>query len=140
MDINGRPNHIEDALTSMYKNQWFTWTDSKNKIYANLRLTEKIENPRAEIKPKTKPNNDPFSKSPIAIINIPIVAIAIAIHTFVEIFSLRNKKPNNAVIKGIAARHKSVIAAVVFVIDQINDIIAIARPTLPIAPDNPIFK
>ena len=42
MDINGRPNHIEDALTSMYKNQWFTWTDSKNKIYANLRLTEKI--------------------------------------------------------------------------------------------------
>ena len=42
MDINGRPNHIEDALTSMYKNQWFTWTDSKNKIYANLRLTEKV--------------------------------------------------------------------------------------------------
>ena len=38
----GRPNHIEDALCLMNGNQWFTWTDSKNKIYANLRLTEKI--------------------------------------------------------------------------------------------------
>ena len=37
-----RPTHIEDALVSMHKNQWFTWTDSKNKIYANLRLTEKV--------------------------------------------------------------------------------------------------
>ncbi len=26
----------------MHTNQWFTWTDSKNKIYANLRLTEKV--------------------------------------------------------------------------------------------------
>ena len=38
----GRPNHIEDALVKMHDNQWFTWTDSKNKIYANLRLTEKV--------------------------------------------------------------------------------------------------
>jgi hypothetical protein len=37
-----RPNHIEDALIQMHSNQWFTWTDSKNKIYANLRLTEKV--------------------------------------------------------------------------------------------------
>jgi len=37
-----RPNHIEDALCQMNENQWFTWTDSKNKIYANLRLTEKV--------------------------------------------------------------------------------------------------
>jgi len=37
-----RPSHIEDALVRMNTNQWFTWTDSKNKIYANLRLTEKI--------------------------------------------------------------------------------------------------
>ena len=37
-----RPNHIEDALVKIYPKQWFTWTDSKNKIYANLRLTEKI--------------------------------------------------------------------------------------------------
>ena len=37
-----RPTHIEDALVNMHTNQWFTWTDSKNKIYANLRLTEKV--------------------------------------------------------------------------------------------------
>ena len=40
--ITGRPNHIEDALVKIHIRQWFTWTDSKNKIYANLRLTEKV--------------------------------------------------------------------------------------------------
>jgi|TARA_R110002096_G_scaffold221830_2_gene410709 hypothetical protein len=39
---NGRPNHIESALIVIHTGQWFTWTDSKNKIYANLRLTEKV--------------------------------------------------------------------------------------------------
>ena len=37
-----RPNHIEQALIHIHSGQWFTWTDSKNKIYANLRLTEKV--------------------------------------------------------------------------------------------------
>ena len=37
-----RPNHIEDALVKIHSGQWFTWTDSKNKIYANLLLTDKI--------------------------------------------------------------------------------------------------
>ena len=37
-----RPNHIENALIKMHSGQWFTWTDSKNKIYANLRLSEKV--------------------------------------------------------------------------------------------------
>ena len=41
-DTNGRPNHIEDALVSLNAGQWFTWTDSKNKIYDNLKLSEKI--------------------------------------------------------------------------------------------------
>ena len=41
-DMRGRPNHIEDALVSLNAGQWFTWTDSKNKIYANLKLSEKI--------------------------------------------------------------------------------------------------
>ena len=39
---NDRPKHIEDALCQMHKNQWFGWTDSKNKIYANLKLSEKV--------------------------------------------------------------------------------------------------
>ena len=41
-DMRGKPNHIEDALVKFHKNQWFGWTDSKNKIYANLKLSEKI--------------------------------------------------------------------------------------------------
>jgi hypothetical protein len=36
MDINGRPNHIEDYLVSLHTGQWFGWSDSKNKIYSNL--------------------------------------------------------------------------------------------------------
>ena len=43
MNINtGEPDHIEDYLASLHKGQWFGWSDSKNKIYANLRLTEKV--------------------------------------------------------------------------------------------------
>ena len=38
----GRPNNIEDALITMHDNQWFGWTDSSNKIYANLKLSDKI--------------------------------------------------------------------------------------------------
>ena len=37
-----RPTHIEQALMRMHKGQWFTWTDPSNKIYANVRLTEKM--------------------------------------------------------------------------------------------------
>ena len=36
MDDNGRPNHIEDYLVTVRTGQWFGWSDSKNKIYANL--------------------------------------------------------------------------------------------------------
>jgi hypothetical protein len=42
MREDGRPNHIEHALVKMHSNQWFGWTDSKNKIYANLKLSDKI--------------------------------------------------------------------------------------------------
>ena len=31
-----RPTHIEDYLVNVRKGQWFGWSDSKNKIYANL--------------------------------------------------------------------------------------------------------
>tara|TARA_Y100001937_G_C7007230_1_gene279243 strand:- start:14 stop:295 length:282 start_codon:yes stop_codon:yes gene_type:complete len=36
MDINGRANHIEDYLARLHQGQWFGWSDSKNKVYANL--------------------------------------------------------------------------------------------------------
>ena len=34
--ITGRPDHIEDYLVKVRIGQWFGWSDSKNKIYANL--------------------------------------------------------------------------------------------------------
>ena len=36
MDLKGRADHIEDFLVSYRDGQWFGWSDSKNKIYANL--------------------------------------------------------------------------------------------------------
>ena len=53
----------------------------------------------------------------IAIINIPSAAIIMDNHTFIEIFSFKNKNPNKAVIKGIAAKQSNVIAAEVLVIE-----------------------
>jgi len=38
MDINGRPDSIQDYLVTVRTGQWFGWTDSKNKIYANLEV------------------------------------------------------------------------------------------------------
>ena len=34
--ITGRPDHIEDFLVTVRTGQWFGWSDSKNKVYANL--------------------------------------------------------------------------------------------------------
>ena len=31
-----RPTHIEDYLVQLHPGQWFGWSDSKNKVYANL--------------------------------------------------------------------------------------------------------
>ena len=63
MRDDGRPDHIEDALIVLHNKQWFTWTDSKNKIYANLRLTEKIgingnlvDNPITELPSESEVN------------------------------------------------------------------------------------
>ena len=36
MDFKGRADHIEDYLVSYRGGQWVGWSDSKNKIYANL--------------------------------------------------------------------------------------------------------
>ena len=42
MDKNGRYTHIEDVLVHLHTGQWFGWSDSSNKVYANLILHEKI--------------------------------------------------------------------------------------------------
>ena len=36
MDDNGRANHIENYLVTVRTGQWFGWTNSKDKTYANL--------------------------------------------------------------------------------------------------------
>ena len=36
MEDSGRYNHIEDVLVNLHNGQWFGWSDSKNKVYANL--------------------------------------------------------------------------------------------------------
>ena len=36
MRLDGRADHIEDYLITVRTGQWFGWSDSSNKIYANL--------------------------------------------------------------------------------------------------------
>ena len=108
--------------------------------FLHLNETEKIENPTADARPNNKPLIDPKEELPIAMITTPMDATNIAIQTLIDIFSFKNKKPNKAVIKGIAAKHNNVIATVVFVMDQIKVILAVPSPIPPIIPDIPIFK
>ena len=85
--------------------------------FLHLKVTEKIEKPIEEVKPNTKPTNDFSPVLPRAIIIMPTVAIIIDTQTLREIFSLKNKKANNAVKNGIAAKQSKVIAALVLVIE-----------------------
>ena len=36
MRIDGRAENLEDFLVNHKSGQWFTWSDTKNKIYANI--------------------------------------------------------------------------------------------------------
>ena len=108
--------------------------------FLHLKDTEKTEKPIEAVRPNTNPIKDFSLVLPSAIITIPAVAIKIEIQTFKEIFSFKNKKANNAVKKGIAAKHSNVTAALVLVIEYIKVIIATPKPDPPMTPDNPIFK
>ena len=35
-ELTSRPDHIEDVLVKLHTGQWFGWSDSKDKVYANL--------------------------------------------------------------------------------------------------------
>ena len=108
--------------------------------FRHLNVTEKTAKPIDEVIPNTNPIKEVSAVLPIAIITIPTVAISMDIHTFKEIFSLKNKKANKAVKKGIAAKHNNVIAALVFVIENMKEIIATPNPDPPIKPEIPILK
>ena len=54
-----RPNHIERYLSTVKSGQWFGWTDSKNKIYANLKILDGSAKPsEAEINAGLKAMQD----------------------------------------------------------------------------------
>tara|TARA_B100000965_G_scaffold313097_1_gene272969 strand:+ start:304 stop:699 length:396 start_codon:yes stop_codon:yes gene_type:complete len=108
-------------------------------LFLHLKVTEKIEKPKAEARPKIRPSNVFFSTLPNAITVMPNEATKIDIHTVIEIFSFKNINPRRAVINGIAAKHNNVTAADVLEIDQMKVIIAVARPTPPSIPEIPIF-
>ena len=38
MDNNSRYDQIEDVLVTLHSGQWFGWSDSTNKVYANLEI------------------------------------------------------------------------------------------------------
>ena len=48
MDSNNRPNHIEDYLARLHSGQWFGWSDSKNKVYANLVILDSSKSKPSE--------------------------------------------------------------------------------------------
>ena len=43
-----RPEHIEDVLVHLHSGQWFGWSDSKNKVYANIVIHGDQEKPTEE--------------------------------------------------------------------------------------------
>jgi len=43
-----RAEHIEDVLVQTHSGQWFGWSDSKNKVYANLVIHGDQEKPTQE--------------------------------------------------------------------------------------------
>ena len=59
--------------------------------FLHLSVTENIEKPIEDVRPKINPNKEFFSVLPKAMIIIPIVAITIDIQTLIEIFSFKNK-------------------------------------------------
>jgi len=43
-----KPEHIEDVLVNLHSGQWFGWSDSKNKVYANLVIHSGDDKPTQE--------------------------------------------------------------------------------------------
>ena len=43
-----KPEHIEDILVHLHSGQWFGWSDSTNKVYANLVIHSADDKPTQE--------------------------------------------------------------------------------------------
>ena len=57
----GRADHIEDYLITVREGQWFGWSDSKNKVYANLVVHDEGSKPsEADVNAGLKKLQDDF--------------------------------------------------------------------------------
>ena len=57
----GRADHIEDYLVKVRTGQWFGWSDSKNKVYANLIVHDGSSKPsEADVNAGLKKLQDDF--------------------------------------------------------------------------------
>ena len=92
-----------------------------------------------EINPLIKPNSVPVSLLSKDIKIIPEAAIIMANNVLFEIFSFKKIYASKAAIKGIAPNIIKVTAAVVVVIENTNEILAIPRHVPPIKPEKPIL-
>ena len=70
----------------------------------------------------------------------PKKAMNIEIKVILRKLSFKKIYPSTAAINGITANIKSVTAAVVIVIENINPVIAVPKLKPPIKPDIPIFE
>tara|TARA_B100000902_G_scaffold261674_1_gene247953 strand:+ start:591 stop:923 length:333 start_codon:yes stop_codon:yes gene_type:complete len=63
----GRADHIEDYLVTVREGQWFGWSDSKNKVYANLIVHDGGSKPsEAEVNSGLKKLQDDFDAADYA--------------------------------------------------------------------------
>ena len=62
--IYDRPSHIEDVLIHIHPGQWFGWSDSSNKTYANLVIHSKVNRvPVSYDKPSESSLNTALAKA-----------------------------------------------------------------------------
>ena len=62
-----RPKHYSEIVHQLHPGGWFYWADSKNKVYENLRLVEKVYDQEAY----AKNPNGPLVMKPNPIKNLP---------------------------------------------------------------------
>ena len=62
-----KPEHIEDVLVHLHSGQWFGWSDSKNKVYANLVIHSADNKPTQEwLEEELKTQQDAWDAEEIA--------------------------------------------------------------------------
>ena len=99
-----------------------------------LKIMVKIEKQIAAKRASMFPHNAPINKTPYNIINTPPNAKSIVKIVILANFSLRIRKENKAVRKGIRLIVKTVFATVVDVIDKMKHIFDKLNTTPPRSP------